>query len=414
MYSINIKRFIYVFAIQAIIALVLLVVAEFMVRVIMWEPVKFKSPLSDKESTLGTVRYGSNPTGYGDLFPNQDGIWTIWPHRPYHVKTNSDGLRNTKELVKDDKTIRILCIGDSFTFGPYMTNEDTWPGWLGNNLGQRLHPETEVEVLNAGISGYTISDELAYLKEKGLALKPDLIVLMFYPNDIYDLRRDKRRIFLERPSSPSKKREKFASRLRSFSSEHLALYSFAQLVKQRILLIYASKALSKGDKIDQVNDQTATDQQDPIHHKEPHKDFRAIYMEPDNPEFQDYYKQYEFYLREIISVTDDARIPLLVVAFPGNPELQVSIPHRPHEFLARIASETDTPYLDLLPIFKREGDVESLYLFQYDPTIPLDKTHPLIPENKKWIGNGHAFRYGYYVAAKGIANYIIDNGLIEK
>ena len=42
-------------------------------------------------------------------------------------------------------------------------------------------------MFNAGIVGYTIFDELAYLKDKAIAFKPQLVVLAVFENDLRDL-----------------------------------------------------------------------------------------------------------------------------------------------------------------------------------------------------------------------------------
>ena len=137
---------------------------------------------------LGQWRYYHSPAGFGDLAPGQDGHWVIWFHRPYHVQTNSVGLRNVAEL--SNSAFRILAVGDSQTFGAYVANEDTWPAWTENNLNLHFKDPARVQVLNAGIAGYTISDELAYLKDKGVELRPKLVLLAVIENDITDLRKD--------------------------------------------------------------------------------------------------------------------------------------------------------------------------------------------------------------------------------
>lgn len=365
-------------------------VAEMVARAILWR------------TNYETVNYGHNPDGYGDLMPNQDGIWVILPHRPYHVVTNEVGLRNAGELSTNKAIPRILAIGDSYTFGPYVANEDTWPGWLERILNVRLYPETTVEVLNAGIGGYTITDEKAYLQEKGMAFNPDLVILGFFPNDISDLRKAQR-TYLERPapSVPAKgvRNQRLVPliKLRSILRSQSALYNVAKLVKKRILLTLAEKLIAE-------EHDTGVGQDGRSLYR---ADARAISPIQYSSENQVYWQQYETHLRETIAMLDEAGIPLLLIAIPGPGQLvRYGYSDRPQRFLAQIVSETGTPYLDLLPIFKSEGDVQSLYLLQYDPSVPIDPTHPTVPEHR-WLGNGHLSRYGYYVIANAIADWIV-------
>ncbi len=126
------------------------------------------------------VAYSQRPRRLGDLRPNHDAIWPMDPEMPYRVVTNSQGLRRNSDLPfprPRDKT-RILCIGDSFTFGPYLNGLDCYPQ-LAESRGRN------VEVINAGISGYTLCDEYSYFEERGRFIEPDIVVLQVLDNDLY-------------------------------------------------------------------------------------------------------------------------------------------------------------------------------------------------------------------------------------
>lgn len=82
---------------------------------------------------------------------------------------NSLGLRDEEaELEKKEKR-RILMLGDSFTEGTGVKQEETFSVLLEKALG--------IEVVNAGVSGYSTLQEYLWLKERGLKLQPDLIIL---------------------------------------------------------------------------------------------------------------------------------------------------------------------------------------------------------------------------------------------
>src|SRR5205823_1433580 len=76
--------------------------------------------------------------------------------------TNALGLRERDlSVAKRPGTIRILCLGDSFTFG--MTPLDqSWPKILERRL-QRRFPGRSLEVINAGVPRYSTYQELAWL-----------------------------------------------------------------------------------------------------------------------------------------------------------------------------------------------------------------------------------------------------------
>lgn len=170
--------------------------------------------------------WGYNLSGYGDLLPNQNFIASDIPKLPYQLITNSVGLRTDHEISieKPSQTQRILAVGDSLTFGPYVNNYQTYPDQLENYLKQKNY---QVEVLNAGISGYTLQDELSYLNEKGLKLKPDIIILGIYENDVADYLPSTRKIFA-----------------RDLQKENaLKLSWFPQLLQQSTILSYSKKII---------------------------------------------------------------------------------------------------------------------------------------------------------------------------
>jgi len=103
------------------------------------------------------------------------------------IKINSMGLRDREvALQKKKNTFRILVLGDSFTFGSGVENEETFPKYLERLLNVKSN-EIKYEVINAGIFGWGTSQEYAYLKEGGIRFKPDLIILAFAPNDVEDV-----------------------------------------------------------------------------------------------------------------------------------------------------------------------------------------------------------------------------------
>src|SRR5688572_1130655 len=190
--------------------------AELIARAILWR----STAVTDRVE----VAFGFSPGGAGDLLPSINSVERLYPLRPYHLQTNSAGLRNSEEINDDPNVFRILAIGDSFTFGFYVHNEESFPARLQERLNELR--ETRFQVLNAGIPGYTIEDELSYLKDKGLNLKPDLVVLGVYTNDIFDLTPDMRQYFARSvvlaQTSPA---AAAPDSLRVFLRDNVALYS---------------------------------------------------------------------------------------------------------------------------------------------------------------------------------------------
>jgi hypothetical protein len=99
--------------------------------------------------------------------------------------TNSRGFRNTREFAyaKDPGTLRILSIGDSHTEGFEVRQDYTFSAVAERFLRDRKIP---AEAINAGVSGYSTAEALAFLESEGYRYNPDVVVLGFFENDFED------------------------------------------------------------------------------------------------------------------------------------------------------------------------------------------------------------------------------------
>jgi lysophospholipase L1-like esterase len=98
------------------------------------------------------------------------------------VSTNSLGFRGP-ELRADAAASehRVLCLGDSNTFGRGVGEEETYPAQLEAELGKRGASAT---VWNSGVCGYDTEQELATLRKFGPALRPTVVTLGWLGNDL--------------------------------------------------------------------------------------------------------------------------------------------------------------------------------------------------------------------------------------
>jgi GDSL-like Lipase/Acylhydrolase family len=99
--------------------------------------------------------------------------------------TNSKGLRDHRDYPyeKPAGTLRVLALGDSHTQGYEVRQQATYSAVLERYLAAR---GIRAEVLNAGVSGFSTAEALAYLENEGHRYHPDVVVLGFYANDFSD------------------------------------------------------------------------------------------------------------------------------------------------------------------------------------------------------------------------------------
>jgi hypothetical protein len=123
---------------------------------------------------------------------------------PISGRINSMGWRDAERTrEKPAGTFRIAVIGDSFVEALQVELDSTFCRIAERDLGRRLG--RPVEVMNFGRSGTTTSEQLLILESDVLPCAPDLVVLLFVPdNDIGDVAAQTaldpmRPFFFERP-----------------------------------------------------------------------------------------------------------------------------------------------------------------------------------------------------------------------
>lgn len=102
------------------------------------------------------------------------------------IRTNSLGFRHSELGEKEKGEKRVLVLGDSITFGDYLSREDTYPYRIEAYLRQHWPDPAEAEkihVINAGVGAIGLKTELAILLDTGLKADPDVVVVGLYLND---------------------------------------------------------------------------------------------------------------------------------------------------------------------------------------------------------------------------------------
>jgi len=105
------------------------------------------------------------------------------------LSINSHGFRGPEiELRKQADTVRIACLGDSTTFNDTATTDShTYPAHLERLLRERYVKgggrPSQIEVINAGVPGYTSLEALIYFETKLLDYQLDVAIFDLGLND---------------------------------------------------------------------------------------------------------------------------------------------------------------------------------------------------------------------------------------
>lgn len=157
----------------------------------------------------------------------------LWKQRKYlnvnfqgvRVVTNSLGLRdNERDISLKKSSFRVICLGESSTFGWGVSFNECYPAQLKKRLENRF-PGKNFEVINAGQIGYSSHQGLIFLRNYIVKYRPDIVTVPYLINDI--------------------------DRYRFFRSNGL---SDKELPAPNPLLIYLKNTLSKSKLYNQFND----------------------------------------------------------------------------------------------------------------------------------------------------------------
>lgn len=155
-------------------SIVALLIGELLLR--FSYPVDYRVPADRREphAWKGLIHRPSPVPGL-DYEPSPD----VAKSRPRAmVRTNSYGMRDTEPLPKETEgLVRLVALGDPFTFGFCVREDQTYPNVLEDLLNRSAGGRgCRFDVLNLGVGGYSTRDEALVLKHKALRWEPNLVI----------------------------------------------------------------------------------------------------------------------------------------------------------------------------------------------------------------------------------------------
>ena len=291
--------------------------------------------------------YYFDPAGKRRLIPSRTGYARMWnDDGKAEFVINALGFRGPEiSLEKPAGVARVLFLGDSITFGSRTPLEDTFV----DVIRRRLEREEagRYEVINGAVADIGLAEEEEVLREKGIGIAPDLVVLGWYLNDA-------------RPPVGFPEETIYRNPvIRWFERSALLRHSyFAGMVYESIrqALISRQVALMERGSVrfgwverykaqrwrnslfafDQLVDEARFDWGDGWN-----ADSRAEMFER---------------IREMRDFVEDHDARFALIAFPAHPQVETSVESplvdEPQRALAMFAREEAIPLLDILPALK--------------------------------------------------------------
>jgi hypothetical protein len=95
------------------------------------------------------------------------------------TELNSLGFRGPDVTPKGPDEFRILALGETQAYGLGLTDDELFTHILEEELNG-MAPDRRCRVINLGVRGFTLNQQLALLQTLGVSLKPDYVILFFY------------------------------------------------------------------------------------------------------------------------------------------------------------------------------------------------------------------------------------------
>jgi len=138
--------------------------------------------------------YVPDPPGRYRLTPGYRG--RIYNRAEYdnEIRINGAGLRGPELEPCAQGVMRVLALGDSFTFGVGVDDSETFVASLADQLTEGGHP---AQSLNAGIPAFGVPDAESWFRRHGTSLEPDVVILaIFLGNDLVDASPDREEVLI--------------------------------------------------------------------------------------------------------------------------------------------------------------------------------------------------------------------------
>jgi len=133
---------------------------------------------------VAPIRFVFDPQRGEIPTPNQQGRQIMPGAFDFTYSNNSLGLRGAKEYQLERHTEhRLLFLGDSFTYGLGVADDQTFPYLIEKHL---ISGKIPVEAINAGNPGRGTDYALKFFQVLGSKFKPDLVVLSFLGKNFVD------------------------------------------------------------------------------------------------------------------------------------------------------------------------------------------------------------------------------------
>lgn len=161
------KRIKFILIISFVSVIVILIAAEFILRLINPQPYQYP-----------TLKFSEK---YKKIYHSNVSIKACYPEATRYYSTNELGFRRSScNLSAGNNKPNIIILGDSYTFGIGVNDGYEFAAVMGDKLQQHYN------VINLGIGGWGFTQELRVFYDIGQSYNPEFTFVFFTSTDPYD------------------------------------------------------------------------------------------------------------------------------------------------------------------------------------------------------------------------------------
>ncbi len=281
----------------------------------------------------------SNVLGF-TLVPNFEGRGPL----DVPIKTNAQGFRDDGEhaWTKPPGVIRILGLGDSFTFGWGVLLEETFLKKLEGHM--RTLTGLKIETINAGVPIWDLNHYYVYYREIGVRYAPDIVLLSYFFNDAPDIYRE---------TLPAD------DRYQQGGKHTGGLFRFSYLFNFIKSLAHNIRRENRYTRFDHLSELEAR-------RKKMMKPNNDMVFDPGPDQTQASTEIITSLLEKIQSLTKGHGGQLVMMYIPDVAQLHYPEWQHINRVLASITAELHIPFLDMTPVFESASDPRGFYFWPKD------------------------------------------------
>ena len=287
----------------------------------------------EKAQTSGIFEYHNNKVF--SLKKNYSGKYSNT-----NIITNKYGYRDEDfPNFKPENEIRILTLGDSVTFGAFVSPSETYTEHLEDILAQSTF-NTSTQVINAGAPGNGPMQEY-YDLEEGLRFNIDGVLLQFTLNDVTEPF-----VFLKRlgGSGWSYHGVQDIPAIDYYLGQRSALYCLSK--------IWYAKMTYQGENSDTLKERGKKQE---IYQKE------KLITHHDHENIREAWDEYFDWLTKIADTCRDKKLPLIILICPF--EFQLHLPPEqdyPQKKIISFCEKSNISHLNLIDVLRADFESQNL------------------------------------------------------